>query len=335
MQLRFAVAARSRRIWVATVALMFPALAFPQSNERILRLGLIGLDTSHVIAFTELLNDPSNPQHVPGAKVVAAFKGGSPDNELSRKVIDGFSAELRDKWKVEIVPDIPTLCQRVDAVLLESVDGRPHLEQLKPVLAAKKPVFIDKPLAANFKDAREIVRLAKVSGVPWFSSSGLRFWDETVRLKNAPAGGKILGAETYGPATLEVHHMDMAWYGIHAIEMLYALMGPGCKSVTRSSTDGADVIVGLWKDGRIGSVRGIRKGAANFGFTLFREKAIVNSAPVAYSYRPLAVEIVRFLQTGVAPVNPDETLEIFAFMEAADRSKARGGVPVSLSEILK
>ena len=63
----------------------------------------------------------------------------------------------------------------MDAVLLESVDGRPHLEQVKPVLKAHKPVFIDKPLAATLEDAREIARLAKAAGVPWFSSSSLRF----------------------------------------------------------------------------------------------------------------------------------------------------------------
>jgi len=131
--------------------------ASAQSPQPI-RVGLIGLDTSHVIAFTKVLNDPSSPDHVPGMRVVAAFKGGSPDVESSRTRIEGFTAELRDKWKVEIVADIPTLCRKVDAVLLESVDGRPHLEQVKPVLAAKKPVFIDKPLASTLEDARESLR---------------------------------------------------------------------------------------------------------------------------------------------------------------------------------
>src|SRR5580658_9604021 len=148
-----------------------------------IRLGIIGTDTSHVIAFTKILNDSSSPDYVPGARVVAAYKGGSPDVESSYKRVDQFAEELRTKWKVEFVSDISTLCRKVDGVLLESGDGRVHLEQIKPVLAAHKSVFIDKPLASTLADAREIARLAKEAGVPWFSSSSLRFSDLADSLK--------------------------------------------------------------------------------------------------------------------------------------------------------
>jgi predicted dehydrogenase len=298
-----------------------------------IRIGMIGLDTSHVIAFTKLLNDPSNPDHVPGGRVVAAFRGGSPDVESSRTRIDGFTAELRDKWKVEIVDSIPVLCQKVDTILLESVDGRRHLEQAKPVLAAKKPMFIDKPLAASYQDAREIARLAREAGVPWFSSSSLRFWEETQRLKSAPEAGAILGANVYGPAPTEAHHPDLMWYGIHAVEMLFTLMGPGCETVTRVSSEGADIVVGRWEGGRLGVVRGIRKGKQDYGIALFGEKANLRSEARASSYRPLLVQIIKFFQTGVSPVKAEETLEMFAFMQAADISKTKGGISVSLAEV--
>lgn len=304
-----------------------------QGSAQPLRLGIIGLDTSHVIAFTKLLNDPSNPDHVPGARVVAAFKGGSPDVESSRTRLEGYTTELRDKWKVEIVDSIPVLCQKVDAVLLESVDGRPHLKQVKPVLAARKPVFIDKPLAASYRDALEIARLARAAGVPWFSASSLRFWEETERLKSAAAAGAILGVHAHGPAPTEPHHPDLMWYGIHAVEMLFTLMGPGCESVTRVHTQNADVVVGVWKDGRLGVMRGIRNGKQDYGLTLFGEKAILHSDNKPFSYRPLLLQIVKFFQTGVTPVNPEETLEMFAFMEAADLSKSNGGTRVSLAEV--
>ena len=223
----------------------------------------------------------------------------------------------------------------VDAVLLESVDGRVHLEQVKPVLAAHKPVFIDKPLAASYKDAKEIARLAQEGGAPWFSSSSLRFWEETERLKNPAGAGRILGYNVHGPAPLEPHHPDLMWYGIHAVELLYALMGPGCDSVSLSSTDGEDVVVGKWKDGRLGVMRGFRNGLDDYGITLFGEKAVLHSGPRPETYRPLLVEIAKFFRTRVAPVRPEETLEMFAFMEAADVSKARGGAAVSLSEITR
>jgi hypothetical protein len=293
-----------------------------------IRLGIIGTDTSHVIAFTKILNDPTSPDYVPGARVVAAFKGGSPDVESSYTRVDKFAEELRTKWKVEFSSDIPSLCRKVDGILLESVDGRVHLEQVKPVIAAHKPVFIDKPLAATLEDAREIARLAKEEGVPWFSASDLRFTDLAIRLKFPD----ITGALTWGPGPLEPHHhLDLSWYAIHAVELLYSLMGSGCEEVTRTYTPDADVVVGKWKDGRIGSVRALRP-YGKFGAVVFRPDQKVNqSDPKSVdSYRPLLVEIVKFFETKEPPFPNQQTLEEFAFMDAAQRSREAGGAPMKL-----
>ncbi|MBM3775464.1 MAG: oxidoreductase [Acidobacteria bacterium] len=292
-----------------------------------LRLGIIGTDTSHVIAFTKILNDPMSPDHVPGARVVAAYRGGSKDIEASYTRVKKYAEELRSQWKVELVSDIPALCRKVDAVLLESVDGRVHLEQARPVIAAGKPLFIDKPLASTLEDAREIARLAGSAGVPWFSSSSLRFGEIGATMKFADATGVL----TWGPGPLEEHHqLDLAWYAIHPIEMLYTLMGPGCEEVTRVSTPGADVIVGRWRDGRIGTVRANRP-SSGYGAVVFRPKEAVQSSPkAAAGYRPLLVEIIRFFETRQPPVSNQETLEIFAFLDAAQRSKAEGGKPMRL-----
>lgn len=300
-----------------------------------IKVGMIGLDTSHVTAFTKLLNDKSDPNHVPGARVVAAFKGGSPDVESSRTRIDRFTAELKDKWGVEIVGSIEELCKKVDAVLLESVDGRPHLNQVRPVFAAKKRVFIDKPFTASYAAAREIVRLSRESGTPFFSSSSLRFADDLQAMKRDEKLGPMLGAFTYGPAPTEPHHPDLFWYGIHAVEMLYTLMGPGCESVTRVYADGADVVVGKWKDGRVGTMRGIRDGKRDYGAIAFGAKSnLATPTPMKSDYRNLLVEVVKFFQTGAPPVPPEETLEMMAFMEAADLSKAKGGAPIALKEVM-
>src|SRR5882672_764970 len=238
-----------------------------------IKVGMIGLDTSHVTAFTKLLNDKSDPHHIPGARVVAAFKGGSPDVESSRTRIDRFTAELKDKWGVEIVDSIEELCKKVDVALLESVDGRPHLSQVRPVFAAKKRVFIDKPFAASYADAREIVRLSRESGTPFFSSSSLRFADDLQAMKRDEKLGALLGAFTYGPAPTEPHHPDLFWYGIHAVEMLYTLMGTGCESVTRVHAEGVDVVSGKWNDGRVGTMRGIRDGKQDYGAVAFGAKS--------------------------------------------------------------
>lgn len=292
-----------------------------------IRVGIVGTDTSHVIAFTKILNNSKDPSHVPGARVVAAFKGGSPDVESSRTRVDKFAAELASSYGVEIVPTIAALCPKVDAVLLESVDGRAHLPQFRQIAECGKPVFIDKPLAATLEDAREIARIAKSKGIPWFSTSSLRYAEVCVNWKS----DKNLGVITWGPGPTEEHHyLDLSWYAIHPIEMLFTLMGPGCEEVTRVSSADADHVTCRWKDGRIGTVRAIRP-YSGYGAVVFRQQEILQSPPkMQSSYAPMLKEIVRFFQTKVPPVPNEETLEIFAFMDAAQRSKEQNGRPVKL-----
>ena len=298
-----------------------------------LRLGLIGLDTSHVIVFTNIYNNPAAPNHVPGARVVAAFKGGSADIESSASRVEGYTKELVEKHGVKIYATIEELAANVDAILLESVDGRPHLDQFRRTLAAKKPVFIDKPLAGSLKDAVEIVRLAREAGVPIFSSSSLRFPLEPFAPKFAKIGD-ITSAYSIGPAEFEPHHPDFFWYGIHCVEALYTVLGPGCVSVVRTHTENTDVITGIWSDGRVGTAQGNRKSHKGYGVTVVGTKGVATVGE-KQSYPALTSEILNFFRTGLSPVAPETTLELIAFMEAADESKRRGGAPVTLAEVLK
>jgi len=295
-----------------------------------LRIGIIGCDTSHAVAFAESLNDPAGKGHLPGGRIVAAYKGGSPDIASSWSRVEEYSKKLSGTYGVKFYDTIEELCRNVDVVMLESVDGRPHLQQLKPVLQARKPVFIDKPVAGSLKDAVEIFRLLKEAKVPAFSSSSLRFAKNSLAVKNGSIG-KVSYAETYGPCEIEPHHPDLFWYGVHASEALFTVMGAGCEKVKRGvSAQGKIEVVGSWKDGRTGVVR----EDDNFRGTAKGEKG---EAPIGAfdGYAPLLVEIMKFFKTGVAPVSPEETLEIFAFMEAADESKRLNGAEVSVAEILR
>jgi predicted dehydrogenase len=301
--------------------------------QKVLRAGMIGLDTSHAVAFTQLLNDPAASDELAGVRVVAAYPGGSDDLPSSRERVAGYTQELREKFGVQIVESIDALLPMVDVILLESVDGRPHLEQARPVFHARKPMFIDKPLAGSLADAIAIRDLARETGTPCFSSSSLRFSPGIARFRDDPAVGEVVGCDAYGPCHLEEHHPDLFWYGVHGVEILFTIMGPGCESVTRVRTEGTDFAAGIWNGGRIGTFRGIRQGAADYGATVFGSKSIARSGGYA-GYRPLVVEICRFFKTGVAPVSLDETVELFAFMEAADESKRQGGKPVSIASVL-
>jgi predicted dehydrogenase len=312
-----------------TIAMVLGTLANVALAAEI-RLGIIGLDTSHVTAFTELLNDPAAKDHVAGAKVVAAFKGGSADIPSSIGRVEEYTAVLRDKYGVKIYDTIEQVCAEVDAVLIESVDGRPHLEQARIVLAAKKPLYIDKPVAGTLRDALEIFRLAEAAGVPMFSSSSLRFAKNTQAVR-AGSIGKVQSAETTSPAHLEKTHPDLYWYGVHGCESLFTVMGTGCESVERRATpDGRIEVAGKWKGGRTG----IFRESKDYGGKARGEKG---EAPVGSfdGYAPLVAEIVKFFQTRQSPVPAAETVELFAFMEAADESKRRDGKAVTLAEVLE
>jgi hypothetical protein len=305
----------------------------PGASGAPIRAGIIGLDTSHVTAFTGLLNGPEAVGELAGVRVVAAYPGGSPDIPSSRDRVEGYTKELREKHGVEIVDSIEALLGKVDVVLLESVDGRPHLAQARPVFAAKKPVFIDKPVAGSLADAIAIYDLAKESGTPVFSSSSLRFSPGIFSARQDPKFGEIVGCDAYGPCELEEHHPDLFWYGVHGVETLFTIMGPGCETVSRTHAEGSDLAAGVWKGGRIGTYRGIRTGPYQFGATIFGKKAIGPGGGYA-GYKPLVVEIVKFFKTGKPPVSAEETIEIFAFMEAADESKRQGGKPVAIQDVI-
>ena len=297
-----------------------------------IRVGIIGVDTSHAPAFTKILNGPKATGNLAGLRVVAAFPIASPDIESSRTRIDEYTKQLKDMG-VEIVDSIPTLLQKVDAVLIESVDGRPHLDQVRPVFAAGKPVFIDKPLAGSLVDSIVIAELGAKYKVPWFSASALRFGPSVASLKADPKVGAVLGCDAWSPCSLEPSHPDLYWYGIHGCETLYAFMGTGCDTVARTHTEGTDFVTGVWKDGRIGTFRGTRLGSHGYGAAVFGAKG--NGAVLKFEgYEPLLEQIALFLKSGKPPVSTEEMLEVMTFMEAADESKRQGGAPVKLETVL-
>lgn len=295
-----------------------------------LKIGVIGLDTSHATAFTEILNNPQAKDHVAGAKVVAAFKGGSPDIESSITRVEGYTTTLREKHGVRIVDSIEELCAQVDAVMLLSVDGRPHLAQAKPVLSAHKPLYIDKPMAGTLRDVHTLARLAAESKTPFFSSSSLRFAKSSQAVRRGSIG-TVTNAWCGSPASLEKTHPDLFWYGVHGCESLFTVMGRGCESVRRGKTaDGKIEVIGTWKGGRTGTFREVE------GYQGKAQGTLGTADVGAFDgYAPLVAEAVKFFQTKVSPVPIEETLELFAFMEAADESKRRGGAEVKLSEVVE
>lgn len=292
------------------------------------RIGIIGLDTSHSEVFTKLINE-GGPE-MAGYKVTSAYPDGSKDIPAALKAKPGILTAVKGMG-VEIVDSIEELIRKVDVVLLETIDGRPHYEQALPVIQAGKRMFIDKPVAASLEDAKKIFAASRKYNSPIFTSSALRYDGNVLKVVSGSIG-KVLGADVYTPAEIEPSHMDMAWYGIHGIEMLFTVMGPGCKTVTRIHKDGTDFLTGVWEDGRIGSVRAIREGASNIAGTAFGEKGIAPLGPFS-SYAPMITEIINFFETGKPPVTEAQTMEIFTFIRAADISRKRNGATIALASV--
>lgn len=303
------------------------------STQEPVSVGMIGLDTSHSPAFTRLINIPDEQTpELSGFQVVAAYPYGSRMIESSYSRIPQYTEEVQ-KMGVEITDSIDELLDRVDVVLLVTNDGNPRLEQALQVLQSGKPMYLDKPMAVSLHDVVAIMEAARQYDTPVFSSSTRRYIKEAQAIRNENTIGKVTGAHTYSPAILEASHPDLFWYGIHGVEVLFTVMGAGCKSVTRSKTDDTEIVVGTWKDNRLGTFRGIRKGRRSVGGTAFGTEEIL-SFDSFDGHGPLVTKILEFFRTGNSPVDLSETLEIYAFMEAADESKRRGGATVSLEEVL-
>ncbi len=315
----------------AVLFLSIVGSALSQDTLKPLRAGIIGLDTSHVPAFTKLFNNPKADGDLAGIKVVAGYPGGT-DMPASKDRVAKFTEQVRGMG-VEIVDSIPKLLEKVDVVLIESVDGRIHLKEAREVFQSGKLVYIDKPIAGTLPETIALFELAKKNHVKTWSSSSSRFGPDLVALKGNAEVGDILGVTTWGPCSYQSGTPDLFFYAIHGIESLFMLMGTGCETVARSKGVASDQVTGMWKDGRIGTYRGIVKGKAEFGAMVYGSKGVQQGGKTV-SYEALCRQIGKFFRTGEPPVSEAETIEIFTFMEASDESLLQGGKPVALADVL-
>ena len=311
------------------VALARQAPAAAPWAARELRAGIIGTDTSHVPQYTKILH--SHPEW--RIRVVAAYKGGSPDLPISANRLEGFAKTIRDEQGVELVDSIDALLAKVDVVLLMSVDGRPHLTQVTPVFKAGKRVFIDKPLAASLDDVRRIVELSKQTGTPFFSSSSVRYHPDLPKMRNPPDVGKVSKVEASYVLNKIEFHPDLYYYGIHGVEALYTVMGPGCVSLSRKVEGDTDVTTCRWKDGRVGVYHGLVKADPKRPLiTVSGDKGSATTSSASDNEGILRA-IAEFFHTGRSPVDLAQTVEIFEFMTAAQISRERNGGEVTLAEL--
>ena len=297
------------------------------------RIGVIGLDTEHGPAFARLLNAPDAPAELGGFKIVAATPRGSKDIKSSVEMIPRNTEAIKAQG-VQIVDSISALLPLVDLVMLETNDGRLHLEQALPVFRAGKTMFIDKPVAASLTDTLSIYRAAEKYKVPIFSSSTLRYIPSVQEVAQGKIGN-VIAADVFSPTPVEPTHPDLFWYGVHGVEMLYTMLGANCREVSRTYTPLSDMVVGVWDEGRTGTLRGLRNNSWSFGGYAYGEKGQRATLGDFTGYAPLVPAIIDFFKTGNSPVPKEQTIGAIAFMEAAEISKRQQGARISMSRVME
>ncbi|MEI6324766.1 MAG: Gfo/Idh/MocA family oxidoreductase [Gemmataceae bacterium] len=341
-----------RTLWFSAVVvagLSVPGTADSQTTGPV-RVGVLGLDNFQAVAFTQLFNDPKAIGDLAGVRVVTAYAApASADIPESVDNLPKWKSQIT-KFDVRLVGSVDELLQSCDAVMIMSLDGRKHLEQATQVLKAGKRLYIGRPLAASFAEALAIIGVARDTKTPCWTSSQHRFSPGFIGMRNHPEVGKVQGCDVYGGCPIEPHHAELFWHGIHGVETLITIMGPGCESVRCTSTPFAESITGVWADGRVGTYRGIKTGSVKYSATVFGDRGVSTSGIYGHGvpvkgivpvndkymgYEGIALEMARFFKGGATPVSAAETLEVFAFMEAAHESKRKNGASVALAQVLE
>lgn len=301
-------------------------------ESSIIKLGIVGLDASHAVDFTELLHNREHPYSVAGAAIVAAYPGGSDDFELSRSRVGEFTERMSARYGAAIAGTPEEAAEAAHGVLLLSADGRIRVEQFERIVRFGKPIYINKPFALSSLDAREMAALAAREGVPWMSCSALRY-AEAFRQALADARGEgdnaaISGIDVYGPLQFEATQAGWFWYGVHLAEMLYTALGRGCAQVTAFRGGGDEIVVGEWEDGRIGTIRGrLPESGGGYGAWIHGRGGAIAVDALSHPkpmYTGLLQAVLTMCREGAAPIDPEETLEIVAFLEAVNQSRSTG-----------
>jgi len=287
------------------------------------KVGIVGLDSSHSIEFTRLIQgDAPDGLRIDGMRVVSCMRFPSPFQEEGGQ--DERQVQL-EKWGVEVTESLDQAIEGVDGILLELNDPVMHLEFFEKVAPLGKPIFLDKPLANSLEDAKKIVALAEKHSTAVWSSSSIRFIDALVEARREISDPLL--CSVYGPLGKASAGSDLVWYGVHTLEMLTMLMGRGAESVYAAQDEKGIVMIVRYGDGRRG-IAECNEGLYKYGGRLQSAESVRTfSADSTNSiYYNLLIKIRESFIDGKPPVPLDDALEIMAVIDAAERSLTAGAM---------
>ena len=296
-------------------------------SEDIMRIGAIGIDSSHLPEFSRRMKE-LNAAKKTRCLVTHVFDPGGHDLPKAAE----WLAKTRDMGAQQ-VGSMDELLKSVDGVMVLSVNGNKHLPLSLPSLERGLPTYIDKPLTCNLSEAKQLLATARKTSARCYSASSLRFPAEVTEMDKA-ALGALKAIDAFGPGSIHALMEGLFFYGVHTIEMVDALWGPGVKRVSAVHLEDRDLLDLDYHDGRFARLRMERKGAYEFGATVHGEKGVkqfkVDFAPV---YTRLMEGMARFFEGGAAPPPLRDLVENVAVMEAGNASMKRDGAWVEIEKI--
>jgi hypothetical protein len=291
----------------------------------VVRVGMLGIENSHSVAYTRLWQGEASPEErVAGARVVACLFQARTDQDADDE--KKFLAQLQEMGVEKVVSKPEDMLGDVDAVAVVSRDGNEHLPLAAPFLKAGLPTFVDKPMATDLKVAREIVALATAGNAPLFSASAVRYAPEVTEYQGARDDfGAVRTGTVWCPAS-----RDLAFYGIHAVEVMSALWGPGAKWVSAFHSDEKHLAWVGYEDGGVYACQLVRYGYPGFWFTYLGEKKS-GATEIHSTYVPICQAMTRMFHDRRTPLDPAISLESVAILEAF--GKSRDGAVVELASL--
>ncbi len=290
-----------------------------------IRIGMIGADSTHTEAWTQLVNPADSPLY--GRAQVVKLWGEDAEQARAKA----------QEWQIPEVVETPAdALEDVDLAMVVNRYGEDHPPHARLAIEAGLPTFVDKPFANEMEDVHSLVRLAAERDVPLMSCSALRYAGEVMELQERMAGFGALNCAVVSGAAAgdfpDPRAMHPFFYGIHATELLHTLLGSGAEAVTTRRTERCDIGLVHYADGRQGVVNllhetpGLYHGAV-YGAEGWGEADIVDGDRF---YTETLARVIQMAVSGETPFPIAWTVEVMAIMAALVRSAEEGGRTVQI-----
>lgn len=283
----------------------------------IIKIAMIGLDTSHSVEFTRRLQSETCEEHlkIDGMKVISCFKFLTPFT--NKKILDKRTEQL-ESLGVLVTEDFDEALLSCDAIMLEINDPSFHLEYFKKVMSLNKPIFIDKPLASSYEEGKLIYSLAKDNNTKVFSSSSLRYSDNLLKaLVEVPNPEQVY---LYGPLGNPPVGSGIIWYGVHAFEMLERAIPSKAHSIELIKDNKGVVIFVNYSDSKRAIIE-LTENTSLYGGTLKnKDKAHSFLVDTSKIYTEQLKVIKDFFTSKGESETLDSSLEIIKLLDASDEA---------------